>query len=143
MSANYYAPDYVFIAQGKKLKRKQLVDLILELLKEGPKTIPMLQKELEMDMQQFRNFHRWMVNNDFIMNTGKKKGDFFLYKIYRECLLAELLYPSPKQIHDQFKIKGSIRKKAEDFKNRKSGTQRNAFAYSNHYLNSVYYADGD
>lgn len=143
MSANYYTADYTFNIHGKKLKRKQLVDLILSMLKEQPMTIPMMQKELGMEMQQLRNFHRWMVVNDFIMNTGKKKGDYFLYKVYRECLLAELLYPSPKEIHSQFKIKGVTRKKAEDFKSRSSGTQRNAFGYSNHHLNSVYYANGE
>jgi len=127
----------------KQYKRHEVIDMVLDCLKYENKTIPQMKKEINMSEEQLRNLLRYMRNSNLISNTGKKKGDFFLFEIYRDCLLAELLYPSPKKIEKQFKIKERKTRKVDDGTSKSSGTKMNNFVYSNHHLNSVYYSDGD
>jgi len=138
---NALAHDYE--VNGKILKRHQVIDIILDCLKEENKTIFDIQKEINMDVEQLRNMIRYMRNANFISNTGKKKGDYFLYETCRECLIAEVLGYTKENILKNLKIKNIQKESIEDFPNKASHTKNNDIFYGNHYLNSIYYHDGD
>lgn len=140
---HYAALIHDYIIDGKKYKRYQVVDMILDILKDENKTIPEIHKEINIELKVLRNLIRYMRDANIISNTGKKRGDFFLFEIYRDCLLANLLIGTPQDVVKKFKVKGRRTRKMEDAPNISSGTKNNNFAYTDHHLNSIYYVNGD
>lgn len=132
-----------YMVGGVKKKRYQVVNMILDFLKDENKTTPEIINYVQMEEQQCRNLLRFMINANFISNTGKKKGDHFLYETYRECELSKLFGYTQEVINKKFKIKGKQVRKIEDAPNLSHSSKSRNVTYSNHHLNSVYYADGD
>lgn len=137
------ALTYDYIVGGVKKKRYQVIDMILDFLKDDNKTTPEIVNHIQMEEQQCRNLLRFMINANFISNTGKKRGDHFLYETYRECELSKLFGYTQEAINKKFKIKSRKVRKIEDAPNVSYRSKLRDVAYTNHHLNSIYYADGD
>ena len=135
-----YVVNYYTTANGTKLTRDELSDRILKLLDGGGMTCGNIARSLKLTKQSIYNVMNYMMQKHFVVKS-KGEENVFIYSKVKECLLADLLYPKAEEIEDLFIIKGRMTKYASEFKDRRSGTKRNDFAYSNHYLNSVYYGD--
>lgn len=138
---DYY--DYDYIVNGQKLKRKQVIDLILDCLMGKEKTIPEIIEETGIDKKYISNVLSVMKDQKLIINTKKRKKSFYLFKRYHECLLSEMLYPKAEDVVKLFKVKSVKRVKAEDGINKSMGGGHKINGYANHYFNSVYFGDGD
>lgn len=132
-----------YMVGGVKKKRYQVIDMILNFLENENRTTPEIINHIQMEEQQCRNLLRFMINANFITNTGKKRGDHFLYETYRECELAKLFGYTEDVIRKKFKVKGRKVRKVEDAPNISHKSKIRDVTYSNHHLNSIYYADGD
>ena len=132
-----------YIVGGKKYKRYQVVDMVLDLLKDQNKTIPELENAIDVDKKVLRNLIRYMRDANLISNTGKKRGDYFIFETPKECLLAELFGYTEKNIIKKFKTKNRKIRKVEDAPNISHSSNLRSVIYSNHYFNSVYFGDGD
>ena len=132
-----------YIVGGVKKKRYQVIDMILNFLENENRTTPEIINHIQMEEQQCRNLLRFMINANFITNTGKKRGDHFLYETYRECELAKLFGYTEDIIRKKFKVKGRKVRKVEDAPNISYKSKLRDVTYSNHHLNSIYYADGE
>lgn len=143
MKNKYDYQDYDYIVNGQKLKRKQVIDLVLDCLTGTEKTIAEIVEETGIDKKYMGNIISVMKDQKLIMNTMKRKKSLYLFKRYYECLLAEMLYPKPEDIAKSFKVKSIQKVRAEDGVNKSMGGGHKINGYGHHYLNSVYYSDGD
>lgn len=106
--------DYDYIIKGKPYKRKQVVDMVLECLKGGKKTIEQMKDEVGLSQQNMDTIMSFLRDNDLITNTKLREKGKYLYKSNSDCLLAELLYPSAQEVQKSFKVKGRTKRKVED-----------------------------
>ena len=61
-------------------KRYQVIEKILNLLKEKQMTMDQVAETLQMERIVTRNLFKFLREPLIVENTGKKKGDHFLYK---------------------------------------------------------------
>jgi len=125
-----------YLVGDTKFKRYQVITMVLDLLQETPMTVEQVSKELQMDLAVTRNLFKFLRENFIVENTGKKKGDHFLYKIYQECLLSKLFHPSPEDVEKAFKIKGRKRFKVDEGTSKGSGTSHGHVYYGDTYYSS-------
>lgn len=117
-------------------KRYQVIEKILNLLKEKQMTMDQVAETLQMERIVTRNLFKFLREHLIVENTGKKKGDHFLYKPYQECLLAELFHPKPEDVEKSFKIKSRKRFKVDEGTSKSSGTSHGHVYYGDTYYSS-------
>ena len=116
--SKYDFQDYNYIVYGKKYKRKEVIDMILNVLEKNREmTLDEITEATGIHEKYMKRLVCVMREHNLIQNTGKRKKDKFLFRPYYECLLAELFHLTPKEVEKQFKVKGRIVRKAEDAKN--------------------------
>jgi len=129
--------NYEYELNGKKYNRKDAINKILSVLDVEAKTIKELAAQFEIAEQPMLNLIKVMRENNLIKNTKLRRAGFYLFRSHNDCLLAQLLYPSAKEVASQFKVKGVIRRKAEDAPNVSSG-RVGINGYASNHLNTIY-----
>ena len=127
--------NYEYELNGKKHTRKQAIDKILAVLDVEAKTIKELSSQFEIAEQPMLNLIKVMRENNLIRNTKLRRSGYYLFKSHNDCLLAQLLYPSAKEVASQFKVKSVQKRRAEDAPNVSSG--RKGVTYSGSYYDSM------
>ena len=138
MSAEEYKKEflnYEYELNGKKYNRKEAVNKILAVLDIEAKTIKELSAQFEIAEQPLSNLIKVMRENNIIRNTKLRRAGYYLFKSHNDCLLAQLLYPSAKEVASQFKVKSVQKRRAEDAPNVSSG--RKGVTYSGSYYDSM------
>ena len=127
--------NYYTTANGIKLTREQLAERILALLNKGALNCGNIARTLKLTKQSIYNVAAYMIQKKMIT---KYKGDsgVYMYRKLKECLLADLLYPSPEEVEKKFKIKSRQRYRPEDGTSKGFG-KGGINPYTDHYLNSV------
>ena len=116
--SKYDFQDYNYIVNGKKYKRKEVIDMILDVLEKNREmTLEEITEATGIHEKYMKRLVCVMREHNLIQNTGRRKKDKFLFKPYYECLLAELFHLTPEEVTKKFKIKGRTVRKAEDAKN--------------------------
>jgi len=135
--SKYDYQDYNYIVNGKKYKRKDVIDMILNVLEKNREmTLEEITEATGIHEKYMKRLVCVMREHNLIQNTGKRKKDKFLFRPYYECLLAELFHLTPKEVEKQFKIKGRIVRKAEDAKNI-SYARNQGITYTNSIYDSI------
>ena len=127
--------NYEYELNGKKHTRKQAIDKILAVLDVEAKTIKELSSQFEIAEQPMLNLIKVMRENNLIRNTKLRRSGYYLFKSHNDCLLAQLLYPSAKEVASQFKVKSVQKRRAEDAPNVSSG--RKGVTYNGSYYDSM------
>ena len=127
--------NYEYELNGKKHTRKEAIDKILAVLDVEAKTIKELSSQFEIAEQPMLNLIKVMRENNLIRNTKLRRSGYYLFKSHNDCLLAQLLYPSAKQVESQFKVKSVTKRRAEDAPNVSSG--RKGVTYNGSYYDSM------
>ena len=138
MSAEEYKKEflnYEYELNGKKYNRKEAVNKILAVLDVEAKTIKELSIEFEIAEQPLSNLIKVMRENNLIRNTKLRRSGYYLFKSHNDCLLAQLLYPSAKEVASKFKVKSVQKRRAEDAPNVSSG--RKGVTYNGSYYDSM------
>ena len=138
MSAEEYKKEflnYEYELNGKKYNRKEAVNKILAVLDVEAKTIKELSIEFEIAEQPLSNLIKVMRENNLIRNTKLRRAGYYLFKSHNDCLLAQLLYPSAKEVASQFKVKSVQKRRAEDAPNVSSGSK--SVTYNGSYYDSM------
>ena len=120
---------------GKKHTRKEAIDKILAVLDVEAKTIKELSSQFEIAEQPMLNLIKVMRENNLIRNTKLRRSGYYLFKSHNDCLLAQLLYPSAKEVESHFKVKSVTKRRAEDAPNVSSG--RKGVTYNNSHYDSM------
>ena len=127
--------NYEYELNGKKYNRKDAVNKILAVLDVEAKTIKELSIEFDIAEQPLSNLIKVMRENNLIKNTKLRRAGYYLFKSFNDCLLAQLLYPSAKEVASQFKVKSVQKRRAEDAPNISSG--RKGVTYNGSYYDSM------
>jgi len=127
--------NYEYELNGKKHTRKQAIDKILAVLDVEAKTIKELSSQFEIAEQPMLNLIKVMRENNLIRNTKLRRSGYYLFKSHNDCLLAQLLYPSAKEVASQFKVKSVQKRRAEDAPNVSSG--KKGVTYNGSYYDSM------
>ena len=112
---------------NQTFKRYQVIEKILNLLKEKQMTMDQVAETLQMERIVTRNLFKFLREHLIVENTGKKKGDH---------LLAELFHPKPEDVEKQFKIKSRKKFKVEQGTSKGSGTSHGHVYYGDTYYSS-------
>ena len=135
--SKYDFQDYNYIVNGKKYKRKEVIDMILDVLEKNREmTLDEITEATGIHEKYMKRLVCVMREHNLIQNTGRRKKDKFLFRPYYECLLAELFHLTPKEVEKQFKVKGRTVRKAEDAKNI-SYARNKCVTYTNSIYDSV------
>lgn len=135
--SKYDFQDYNYIVNGKKYKRKEVIDMILDVLEKNREmTLDEITEATGIHEKYMKRLVCVMREHNLIQNTGRRKKDKFLFRPYYECLLAELFHLTPKEVEKQFKVKGRTVRKAEDAKNI-SYARNKGVTYTNSIYDSV------
>ena len=127
--------NYEYELNGKKHTRKQAIDKILAVLDVEAKTIKELSSQFKIAEQPMLNLIKVMRENNLIKNTKLRRSGYYLFKSHNDCLLAQLLYPSAKEVASKFKVKSVQKRRAEDAPNVSSG--RKGVTYNNNHYDSM------
>jgi DNA-binding transcriptional regulator GbsR (MarR family) len=127
--------NYEYELNGKKYTRKQAIDKILAVLDVEAKTIKELSSQFEISEQPMTNLIKVMRENNLIKNTKLRRSGHYLFKSHNDCLLAQLLYPSAKEVESQFKVKSVQKRRTEDAPNISSGAK--GVTYNASYYDSI------
>jgi len=127
--------NYEYELNGKKHTRKEAIDKILAVLDIEAKTIKELSSQFEIAEQPMLNLIKVMRENNLIRNTKLRRSGYYLFKSHNDCLLAQLLYPSAKEVESTFKVKSVTKRRAEDAPNVSSG--RKGVTYNGSYYDSM------
>lgn len=127
--------NYEYELNGKKHTRKEAIDKILTVLDVEAKTIKELSSQFEIAEQPMLNLIKVMRENNLIRNTKLRRSGYYLFKSHNDCLLAQLLYPSAKEVESTFKVKNVTKRRAEDAPNVSSG--RKGVTYNGSYYDSM------
>ena len=127
--------NYEYELNGKKHTRKEAIDKILAVLDVEAKTIKELSSQFEIAEQPMLNLIKVMRENNLIRNTKLRRSGYYLLKSHNDCLLAQLLYPSAKEVESTFKAKSVTKRRAEDAPNVSSG--RKGVTYNGSYYDSM------
>lgn len=134
VKSKYDFQDYDYTVNGKSCKRQEVIDMVLDLLDGSSMTMKEIQKKLKMDERPVVNIIKVMRENHLVINTKLRRDNCYLYRTQNDCLLAQLLYPSPTEVEKQFTIKGRTVRKAEQ------GTSKGV-GYAGHVTYSGTYYD--
>lgn len=138
VKSKYDFKDYEYEVDGKKYQRQEVIDMILDLLDGKNMTLKEIAKELKINEKPMLNIMKVMRENNMVINTKLRRGGYYLFKTQNDCLLAQLLYPSPAEVEKQFVVKGKQVRKAEQGTSKSSGSKNTMIAYSGSYYDSVY-----
>jgi len=127
--------NYEYELNGKKFNRRDAINKILSVLDVESKTIKELSEQFEISEQPMGNLIKVMRENNLIRNTKLRRDGYYLFKSHNDCLLAQLLYPSAKEVQDKFKINSVTKRRAEDAPN--VSYARKGVTYSGSYYDSV------
>ena len=105
---------------GTKLTRQELSEKILKLLDSGGSTCGNLARTLKVTNQAIYNVTHNMIQEKILTKFKDKQG-IYVYRKVKECLLADLFYPTPQEVEKMFKIKGRQVRKAEQGTSKSSG----------------------
>ncbi len=135
--SKYDYQDYNYIVNGKKYKRKDVIDMILNVLEKNREmTLEEITEATGIHEKYMKRLVCVMREHNLIQNTGKRKKDKFLFRPYYECLLAELFHLTPEEVTKKFKVKGRTVRKAEDAKNI-SYARNQGITYTNSIYDSI------
>ena len=127
--------NYYTTLNGVQLTRDELGERIMNLLGGGSFTCGEIARTLKVTKQSIYNVMEHMMKNNNIVKSRNDNG-IFEYRKFRDCLLAQLFYPSPEEIEKQFKIKGRQVHKTEQGRSLSSGS-KGISPYQSSYLTST------
>ena len=128
----YDRTDYKYKLKERYVTRKEAIDACLKVLDGQELTRKEIEEQTGLDEVHTHNIMQKMRDLNLIRVLDKKKNGKRLYTKQYECLLADMLMPSPEQIEKQFKIKSRIVRKVEQGGNRSAGFGGKV-TYSKHY----------
>ena len=135
--SKYDFQDYNYMVNGTKYKRKEVIDMILDVLEKNREmTMDEITEATGIHEKYMKRLFIVMRDHCLVQNTGKKRKDKFLFKLYDECLLAELFNLTPEKIEKQFKIKSRTVRKVEDSPN-VSYARNDGVSYTNSIYDSI------
>ena len=135
--SKYDFQDYNYMVNGKKYKRKAVIDMIIDVLEKNREmTLDEITEATGINEKYLKRLVCVMREHNLIQNTGRRKKDKFLFRPYYECLLAELFHKTPEEVEKQFKVKGRIVRKVEDSPNI-SYARNNGISYGESIYDSV------
>lgn len=126
---------------GTKLTRDQVAQRIDKLLDKGSMTCGTIARTIKIRKETLYNVLAFMIQTKMITKHKNDRG-LYEYRKIKECLLAEMFYPSPAEIEKKFKILGRKRYRPEDGTARSFG-RGGINPYAENYLNSVYWQGTD
>ena len=124
---------YFYDVNGKQYQRQEVVDMVLELLDGTSMTIKEISNALNIKEQSLTNLMKTMRENNLITNTKLRRDGYYLFRTQNDCLLAQLLYPTPTDVENKFKIKGRQVRKAEQGTSKSSGYIGHVTYSGSHY----------
>lgn len=124
---------------GTKFTRDELVIKINHYLSTGPKTISEIAQYLKMSSGSTTNVLVYMNDKEMIKKTKPANGRFLYSKVV-ECLLADMLSPSPEDVEKMFKINDRKKYTVENGTSKSSGGGHKV-VYNDSYFNPVYWED--
>jgi predicted transcriptional regulator len=138
MRKNNFKYTYVY-ENGKEATRDEVVKHILEFCGKGKHPLADIAKGIGMNYSSVNAAVRWSYRNGVMHSTriGRKYLFGAGYLQDNACLLADLLHPKEK-ILKQFKVKGVIKRKAEDTPVKTTISKGAGVTYGQHVLNTVY-----
>ena len=125
--------DYDYEVDGQKYKRQEVIDMILSLLDGKSMTMQELTKDLKINEKSMLNIMKVMRENNMIINTKLRRNGYYLFRTQNDCLLAQLLYPSPTEVEKQFTVKSRKVRKAEQGTSKSAGYGGNVTYSGSHY----------
>lgn len=128
--------NYEYKFGDESYTRKEAVNKVLEVLDVEAKTIKELCEQFQVADQPMLNLIKVMRENNLIRNTKLRRNGNYLFKSHNDCLMAQLLYPSAKEVEAGFKVKGKIKRKMEDAPN-KSSNSKHYVSYGESYYDST------
>ena len=133
VKSKYDYKVYFYDVNGKKYQRQEVVEMLLNLLDGKTMTIKEISEELNIKEQPLNNLIKTMRENNLITNTKLRRNGHYLFRAQYDCLLAQLLYPSPVEVEKQFTVKGRIARKAEQGTSKGAGYAGNVTYNNSHY----------
>jgi|TARA_R110002020_G_scaffold325078_1_gene540696 predicted transcriptional regulator len=126
---------YYFFKDGTRIKRWELVNLILDLFENNDKLIiPEIVEKINMDEKTITHIIRQLCTRQLLNKKATNRHTLYFKKI--DCPLAQIFYP--KTIINKFKIKNRKSYKAEDFKNISHGGTKGYENFSSNFVNTIY-----
>lgn len=129
--------NYTYMIKGQPYKRKEVIDMVLKQLDGTSKTIPEIIEATGIQDTHMNTIMQVMRDQDLITNTKLRRKGHYLYKSHYDCLLAQLLYPSPQEVEKQFKVKEIIVRKADQGTSKSSGYKGSHVTYGGSYFDSL------
>jgi len=126
---------YYYFNDGARIKRWELVNLILDLFEDNEKfIIPEIAEKINIDEKTVTHIIRHISRQDLLSKQSTSSHTIYFKKI--NCPLAQIFYP--KEIINKFKIISKKSYKAEDFKNVSQGNTKEYKKFSGKFINNIY-----
>ena len=126
---------------GKKWTRDEIAERVYDFLADGAKNVTQMSQKFKIKTSSLMNILAYMVDSEQIKKTKTVSGPYMYSKI-KECLLAEMLLPSPDQVEKMFKIKDRKTYKVDDGTSKGFGGSV-VDPYKSSAIHSIYWGDGD
>lgn len=133
VKSKYDFKDYEYEVNGQKYQRQEVIDMILKILDGTSLTMQEIGKELKINERPLINIMKVMRENNLIINTKLRRSGYYLFRTHNDCLLAQLLYPSPQEVEKQFTVKSRKVRKAEQGTSKSAGYGGNVTYSGSHY----------
>lgn len=129
------SPDYEFtFIDGSKIKRTDLVMLVLNVIGDSAKETKVIAKEIGMAYQPVFSVLRALVTGDILTSERSKKVTMF--RKPNGCALANMFYPI--SMVDKIKVKESKTYVMNDFPNISYRSHNWYEGFSGSYNNTIY-----
>lgn len=127
--------DYLFtFDDGRKIRRRNLAQLILDSIGEEKKHTAQIANQIGMNYQSVFAVIRTLVTSEILISEKQHKHT--VYKIPTRCGLDEFF--NHKKVLEGLEIKSSKKHKAEDFPNVSFGGKSGYEGYSSNISNPIY-----
>lgn len=126
---------YYFFKDGTRIKRWELVNLILDLFENNQRFIvPEVAEKINIDEKTVTHIIRQLCTRDLLSRQQTNRHTIYYKKV--NCPLAQIFYP--KEIINNFVVKNKKSYKAEDFKNVSYGGTKGYENFSSKTVNTIY-----
>jgi hypothetical protein len=125
--------NYKYKLNGELVSRKEVIDACLKVLDGRKLTQQEIVQETGLDEIHIYNIMQKMRDNELIKVAVNKSNRFTLYTKRNDCLLAEMFYPTPKDIENQFTVKGKTVRKVEQGTSKSTKLSQGVTYNASHY----------
>ena len=133
--------DYEYVTKdGTRYNKEDAANIILDILDLKPSTMPELEAKTGFSEQNTLNLIKVLRDHNLVINTKLRRDNKYIYKTYNDCLLAQVLYPSPEEVVKQFKVKNVTTRTVQDGTSKGSGSNQEV-TYADSYYNSVHWGE--